>query len=263
MVHHNTPMVCLIFSSEKALIMSALGVQEQEELSSVDSESTSTALVVEEQSELSSVDSGSSYHERLAHPTVISLQSKSKPDEPSVSPTTVTNAILDRNRYRYAKAELDLQLLMASLPPPEDTQDGPCCFPQGCYSSNESEMLVSDIPPHLYTPPPPSMMRRLGNWCRYPCAKQYLSWCGPMQRTGSRGPRWPISSCGHGTTPWQAVTTRVARMHSPTPTTSCPAQSASSSFGQVSNWLSFSHNNGSRSWSRPSLKTVDMLLGHH
>jgi hypothetical protein len=140
----NTPMACLIFSDEKYL----------------------TALEVEEQAELSSVDSGSTY-ELLAH-TAISLQSKSTLDEPSVSTTTAANAILVRNRYRCAKSELDLYLLMTSLPPTEETEDVPCSFTQGYYfSSEESETFISDIPAHLHTPKPLLMMQRLKNWWRF------------------------------------------------------------------------------------------------
>jgi hypothetical protein len=123
-----------------------------------------TALEVEEQAELSSVDSGSTY-ELLLH-TAISLQPKSTVDVPAVSPTTAANAILDRDRYRHAKSELGLHLLMNSLPPTEEAEDVPCSLrPQGYYySSEESEMLTFDIiPAHLYTPKPLPMMQRLRN----------------------------------------------------------------------------------------------------
>ncbi|PLW10937.1 hypothetical protein PCANC_04779 [Puccinia coronata f. sp. avenae] len=141
----NTPMACLVFSDKQHFM---------------------TALEVEEQAELSSVDSGSTY-ELLAH-TTVSLNPKSTLDEPSVSPTTSANAILNRNRYRYAKSELGLYLLMTSLAPTEETEDVPCPLPQGYYySSEESEVFTSDIPAHLYTPKPLPMMQRLRNWWRY------------------------------------------------------------------------------------------------
>ncbi|PLW21759.1 hypothetical protein PCANC_02932 [Puccinia coronata f. sp. avenae] len=126
---------------------------------------TQRSLEVEEQAELSSVDSGSTY-ELLLH-TAISLQPKSTVDVPAVSPTTAANAIVDRDRYRHAKSELGLHLLMNSLPPTEEAEDVPCSLrPQGYYySSEESEMLTFDIiPAHLYTPKPLPMMQRLRNW---------------------------------------------------------------------------------------------------
>ncbi|PLW20423.1 hypothetical protein PCANC_08324 [Puccinia coronata f. sp. avenae] len=123
-----------------------------------------SALEVEERAELSSVDSGSTY-ELLTH-TTITLPSKSTLDEPSVSPTTAANAILQRNRYRSAKSELGLYILMNYLPPVEDTADWPCAFAQEFdYSSDseDSETSTADIPAHLDTPEPLPMMQRLKN----------------------------------------------------------------------------------------------------
>jgi hypothetical protein len=87
-----------------------------------------------------------------------------------VSPTTAANAILQRNRYRSAKSELGLYILMNYLPPVEDTADWPCAFAQEFdYSSDseDSETSTADIPAHLDTPEPLPMMQRLKNWCRF------------------------------------------------------------------------------------------------
>jgi hypothetical protein len=138
-------MACLIVSNEKVFM---------------------TALEVEDQAEVSSVDSGSTY-ELLTH-TTISLPSKGTLDEPSVSPTTAANAILRQNRYRTAQSELELYILGKYLPPVEDTGDWPCAFAQDFdYSSDESETSTSDIPAHLDTHEPLPMMQRLRNLCRF------------------------------------------------------------------------------------------------
>ncbi|PLW57653.1 hypothetical protein PCANC_01142 [Puccinia coronata f. sp. avenae] len=141
-----TPMACLIFSNEKDHVM--------------------TVLEVEEQAELSSVDSGSTY-ELLTH-TTISLPSKGTLDEPSVSPTTAANAILRQNRYRTASSELELYLLGKYLPPAEDTTAWPCAFAQDFdYSSDESETSTSGISTHVDNPEPLPMMQRLRNLWRF------------------------------------------------------------------------------------------------
>ncbi|PLW06949.1 hypothetical protein PCANC_24480 [Puccinia coronata f. sp. avenae] len=125
-----TPMASLIFSNNKDFM---------------------SALEVEEQAELSSVDSGSTY-ELLTH-TPISLASKGTLDEPSVSPTTAANAILRQNRYRTASSELELYLLGKYLPPAEDTTGWPCAFAQDFdYLSDELEASPSGISAHLDNP---------------------------------------------------------------------------------------------------------------
>jgi hypothetical protein len=101
----------------------------------------------------------------------ISLNAKSRVDGPLVLQTTSFKAIIQRNPYRHAKAELGLYLLMTSGPTREDTRYiWLNSSSEELDSSDESETSTSfshALPAHLYTPKPLPMVQKIKNWWRY------------------------------------------------------------------------------------------------